>query len=156
MEGLWRRRRQLAAPRRIGEWALCCAWRGGVADGLSRTRSDEEEAPRKLVRANNFQGETGTIDVDAHMLAYIEAEMASRRAASSAAAGPSSASAAAAPTAADVARASGNPEDELYRIAERYRKIQDEARKKEMKKENEGGVSAAMLSGVVEVDLGME
>lgn len=127
---------------------------------LPTTNSDEEEAPRKLVRANNFQGETGTIDVDAHMLAYIESEMASRRAASGAAgassSSSSSAAAGAAPTAADVARASGNPEDELYRIAERYRKIQDEARAKEMKKENEGGVSAAMLSGVVEVDLGME
>lgn len=47
--------------------------RGGLMAGASNRAdeddSDQEDAtkPRRLVRKNNFQGETGTVDVDKHM-----------------------------------------------------------------------------------------
>ena len=108
------------------------------------------------MRSNNFQGETGTVDVDAHMMAYIESELASRRAAAAPAGGAGSSSSEAT-SAEAVARAIGgrDAEDELFRIAERYRVLQDEAKGKK-EKESEQGLSSALLNSVMEVDLGME
>ncbi|PWN89361.1 hypothetical protein FA10DRAFT_267931 [Acaromyces ingoldii] len=149
---------------------------------------DEDEEERKkasgprLVKQNNFQGETGTVDVDKHMMAYIEEEMRKRR---EAAAASNSSTSSSAPTGeAALQTVLSNPEDELYEIAEKYRTLQQSAkeaialakgrapptlhhgeegkeqrREKEEKEaeEEEGNVtlSSAMLTSVPEVDLGM-
>ncbi|CEH15047.1 Uncharacterized conserved protein [Ceraceosorus bombacis] len=129
--------------------------------GGGGAESDDEDAQgnRKLVRSNKFSGETGTVDVDAHMLAYIEKEMAARKAAAAATSASEASDGASSqlPTdPRDVVRALNNPEDELYRIAEKYRSLQDQVSKVPDKEESEQGLSAALLSSVPEVDLGMD
>ena len=151
---------------------------GGAGErGKSRDRTEEEEdddedeedsrmasaAPR-LVKQNNFQGETGTVDVDKHMMAYIEEEMKKRRQR-----GELDGSAM---SDADKAKAMLNPDDELYSVDDKYRKILQSAKEalEAAKKNVNGGVrekqkddqeegnatlSSAMLNGVPEVDLGM-
>jgi hypothetical protein len=133
--------------------------------------SDEEEegkgsaaAPR-LVKQNNFQGETGTVDVDKHMMAYIEEEMKKRRQRGELDGLKMSD--------ADTAKAMLNPDDELYSVDDKYRKILQSAkealeaakknvnggvREKEKDDQEEGNatLSSAMLNGVPEVDLGMD
>lgn len=136
---------------------------------------DEEEgggasgnkARNRLARQDNFQGETNAIDVDKHMMAYIEEEMRKRRAAL----GEGGDNAGAAGDTASQARAVlSNPEDELYKVAEKYTRLQQEARNAALAskllstrsrpddEEGEGsvGLSSAMLSGIPEVELGMD
>jgi len=129
---------------------------GGAGDD-----SDEEdggaEKKRRLLNHGNFQGETGTVDVDKHMMAYIEAEM-SRRRAEAAAANSAMSERAGFEQPIDegtVRRAILNPEDELYKIAEQYKELQ---KKPVITEKEEGNVtlSAAMLSSIPEVDLGVE
>ena len=61
---------------------------------------------------------------------------------------------------ADLERRVQNPADELFGVAEKYRRLQEEAQQlvptKRSKPSSEGGstLSAAMLSKVPEVDLG--
>lgn len=133
--------------------------------------SDDSEAAKKeagapkLIKQNNFQGETGTIDVDKHMMAYIEAEMQKRRQMGEEAESSSIAGIA--------AKGSLNPNDELYSVAEKYKRILESAREameaerknvnpnaaqanKDEKEEGNATLSSAMLNGVPEVDLGMD
>lgn len=98
-------------------------------------------------------------------MTYIEEEMRKRRAA---AGGSVDASATASPS--DVKAVLSNPEDELYKVAEKYTRLQQEARNaatanklisnraRPDDEEGEGnvGLSSAMLSGIPEVELGME
>ena len=99
------------------------------------------------------------------MMAYIEEEMRKRRARE----GDEGASSGST-TASDVQAVLANPEDELYKVAEKYTRLQQEARnaaqvnKLIAKKSNPGdeegegsaGLSSAMLSGIPEVELGMD
>ncbi|SJX65868.1 uncharacterized protein SRS1_16422 [Sporisorium reilianum f. sp. reilianum] len=115
-------------------------------DNDDSSDDDVEDQPRRLVRKNNFQGETGTVDVDKHMMAYIEAEMAKRTGTSTA-------------SSADTVRSAlANPHDQLYALAEEYRALQRQIKPDQTQDEREGNValSAAMLSSIPEVDLGID
>ena len=63
---------------------------------------------------------------------------------------------------ADLERRVQNPADELFGVAEKYRRLQEEAQQlvptKRSKPSSDGGstLSAAMLSKVPEVDLGVK
>ncbi|ETW83676.1 hypothetical protein HETIRDRAFT_62318 [Heterobasidion irregulare TC 32-1] len=95
---------------------------------------DKEAKARRVVRANNFTQQTNALDVDKHMMAYIEENMKMRR-------GPQNAETETGPT---------DPSDDLYRLPDRY--------KVEKKAAEEGNVtnSLAMLTAIPEVDLGMD
>lgn len=114
--------------------------------------SDEESAAtagegRRLVRKNNFQGETGTVDVDKHMMAYIEAEMSKRRSGG----GTTSEEV-------EKAMARADPHDQLYEVAEKYKALQRSIKPEQTQDEREGNValSSAMLTSIPEVDLGID
>jgi hypothetical protein len=97
---------------------------------------DEDEAShraRKAVRNNNFTGQTNALDVDKHMMAYIEENLKIR----------SQPKEEAPPKPAD-------PQDALYDIGDRW--------KWEKQQPKEGSVtnSSAMLTAIPEVDLGMD
>ena len=86
--------------------------------------SDEKSAAPRLLKENNFQGETGTVDVDKHMMAYIEEEMKKRKQGQKV-----DATVEAALLAQDTAHTSFNSaEDELYKVAEKYKAIQQSAK----------------------------
>ncbi|BGP18773.1 hypothetical protein JCM10213_004268 [Rhodosporidiobolus nylandii] len=123
---------------------------GGLRGGKDRLRDDgdaPETKARKIVKSDNFTGQTNTVDVDKHMLAYIDAELAKKRAPAegSSSTGPSK---------------PYDPRDDLYRVADKY-KFEDIAATEKSKKdrdEDEGNVtlSASMLMGIPEVDLGID
>ncbi|GAA5849431.1 hypothetical protein JCM9279_000901 [Rhodotorula babjevae] len=125
---------------------------GAGGAGQDRLRDDAEShdaRQRKIIKTDNFTGQTNTVDVDKHMLAYIDAELAKRR-------DPSSASGADA----GAAKKALDPRDELYAVADKY-KFADIAAAEQGKKdrdEDEGNVtlSASMLMGIPEVDLGID
>ncbi|KAK1924900.1 hepatocellular carcinoma-associated antigen 59-domain-containing protein [Papiliotrema laurentii] len=103
---------------------------------------DEKERLKRLVRNNNFTQQTNALDVDKHMLAYIEREMEKRRGQAA------------------QAEAEGRPEPfdmeaELYRLAERY-KLDMEEKKAGIDDEGDVTNSMGMLTSIPEVDLGME
>ncbi|KAG8742008.1 hypothetical protein FRC12_015473 [Ceratobasidium sp. 428] len=116
----------------------------GLRPGGQRKDDDEdadqengEDIARKIVKSNNFTQQTNKLDVDKHMMKYIEEEMERRRG------NPGTGSASTAGTSSD-------PYDELFRISEKY--------KIEKKELEEGSVtnSSAMLTAIPEVDLGMD
>lgn len=119
----------------------------GAANDDDESDEDDASKPRRLVRKNNFQGETGTVDVDKHMMAYIEQEMNKRTGHASL----DSSSAA-------VQKAINDPQDQLYAVAEKYRQLQRSIKPEQTQEEREGNValSAAMLSSIPEVDLGID
>ncbi|SPO29118.1 uncharacterized protein UTRI_06067 [Ustilago trichophora] len=135
---------------------------GGLMAVSATAAGDDEESEeedgskaRRLVRKNNFQGETGTVDVDKHMMAYIEEEMKKRNATTN----PSSSSSSSSnldQTA--LVSAVNNPEDALYALAEKYKELSRSIRPEQTQEEREGNValSAAMLSSIPEVDLGID
>lgn len=145
--------------------------------GADDSDSDDEDGgaaaaaasrAKRRVGKDNFQGETNVIDVDKHMMAYIESEMLKRRGATQASSGQPSDPANVSQS--DIASVLSNPEDELYKVAEKYTRLQAEARnaatanqllaKKSRPDDEEGegnvGLSSAMLSGIPEVELGMD
>ncbi|KAH9943205.1 hepatocellular carcinoma-associated antigen 59-domain-containing protein [Epithele typhae] len=109
----------------------------GLQPGAPTHDDDDEDAEdaetktRKVVRANNFTQQTNALDVDKHMMAYIEENMKARRG-----------------TTEKEEEESGpaDPYAELFRL------------NKTDKKEEEGNVtnSLAMLTAIPEVDLGMD
>ncbi|GAC93602.1 hypothetical protein PHSY_001167 [Pseudozyma hubeiensis SY62] len=123
---------------------------GGLMDRAEEESDDDADAnkPRRLVRKNNFQGETGTVDVDKHMMAYIQQEMSKRNPHSSAIDDE---------TATDTA-ATANPQDSLYALAEKYRQLQRSVKPELSEEQREGNValSSQMLTSVPEVDLGID
>jgi hypothetical protein len=105
--------------------------------------NDEEDDPeeskdakaRRVVRSNNFTQQTNALDVDKHMMAYIEENLKIR----------------CKPREDDSdATRSVDPQEELYRISDRW--------KVDKKAADEGNVtnSMAMLTAIPEVDLGMD
>ncbi|KAK7696312.1 hypothetical protein QCA50_000966 [Cerrena zonata] len=115
---------------------------GGLKkDAELHEEEDEEEdkdaKARRVVRANNFTQQTNVLDVDKHMMAYIEENMKARRGGK-----------------AEEKEDDGprDPYAELFRLTEKY-KAQPEKKEKE-----EGNVtnSLAMLTAIPEVDLGMD
>ncbi|PCH40895.1 hypothetical protein WOLCODRAFT_162635 [Wolfiporia cocos MD-104 SS10] len=114
---------------------------GGLRKGMSRDADDDEDddaeaKARRVVRANNFTQQTNALDVDKHMMAYIEENMKLRR-------GSQEAQKNDAPL---------DPYAELFNIPDKYKVRQ------EKKEQDEGSVtnSLAMLTAIPEVDLGME
>jgi hypothetical protein len=81
-------------------------------------------------------------------MAFIEEEMKKRRGGTGVTLGSET----------DVRAAVNNPEDELYEVAEKYKALQRSIKPEISQEEREGNValSAAMLSSIPEVDLGME
>ncbi|KAK8869696.1 hypothetical protein IAR55_000264 [Kwoniella newhampshirensis] len=121
----------------------------GLQAGLGRDEKDEEtanesEKAKRLVRANNFTQQTNALDVDKHMMAYIETELSKRR--GEAASDPSTGKEA----------EPFDPQAELYKIAEKYKF--ESAKKATAKDDDEGNVtnSLGMLTSIPEVDLGMD
>ncbi|CAL1700412.1 unnamed protein product [Somion occarium] len=117
--------------------------RGGLKKGAEVHEAEDEEEEdkdakaRRVVRTNNFTQQTNILDVDKHMMAYIEENMKARRGTM------------------EEEKADEGPLDpyaELFRMTERY-KSQPEKKDKE-----EGNVtnSLAMLTAIPEVDLGMD
>jgi len=96
---------------------------------------------KRMVKSNNFTGQTNALDVDKHMMAYIEQELKKRKAEAGHPADPD-----------DIANEvkALDPRDELYQIAEKYRVEKPPAA--------EGNVtlSTAMLTAIPEVDLGID
>ncbi|KAG0656041.1 hypothetical protein C6P46_000473 [Rhodotorula mucilaginosa] len=125
---------------------------GGLRAGAGDRIRDDSEGPeakaRKIIKTDNFTGQTNTVDVDKHMLAYIEAELAKKR-------GPSDEASGDATTSKPF-----DPRDELYKVAEKYKfaDIEEAEKGKKERDEEEGNVtlSASMLMGIPEVDLGID
>ncbi|EIW69362.1 hypothetical protein TREMEDRAFT_17281, partial [Tremella mesenterica DSM 1558] len=101
---------------------------------------DETERTKRLIRTNNFTQQTNALDVDKHMLAFIEKELNKRRGAE------------AASKTSNTQNESFDPQSELLEVTKKY-KIE-----KNMKLEEEGSLtnSMGMLTTIPEVDLGME
>ncbi|PIL37385.1 hypothetical protein GSI_01079 [Ganoderma sinense ZZ0214-1] len=111
----------------------------GLKPGASTQDKEEEEDPedaeakaRRVVRTNNFTQQTNALDVDKHMMAYIEENMKLRRGAKQED---------------EEDDGPADPYAELFRLS-----------KAAQKKEEEGNVtnSLAMLTAIPEVDLGMD
>ncbi|CAD6571047.1 MAG: hypothetical protein TREMPRED_000131 [Tremellales sp. Tagirdzhanova-0007] len=100
---------------------------------------DENERAKRLVRSNNFTQQTNALDVDKHMLAYIESELQKRRGQGA--------------TEGIGGDEVYDPQAELYKIAERYK---FEQRKKGEDEEGNVTNSLGMLTSIPEVDLGMD
>ncbi|KAG8968541.1 hypothetical protein FRC03_006941 [Tulasnella sp. 419] len=97
---------------------------------------DEEAKARKLVRSNNFTQQTNKLDVDKHMMAYIEDNLRALRGETS---NPEKSK-----------EEVYDPHAELFRVDDKYKSIKKES--------EEGNVtnSMAMLTAIPEVDLGMD
>ncbi|KAH0840253.1 hepatocellular carcinoma-associated antigen 59-domain-containing protein [Lanmaoa asiatica] len=111
--------------------------KGGLRAGAGAKTEDEEQEDatakaRRAVRTSNFTQQTNALDVDKHMMAYIEENLKIRRQQQDAA-----------------EQSSRDPNDE-YTLSERW--------KMEKKTADEGSVtnSLAMLTAIPEVDLGMD
>ncbi|KDQ64443.1 hypothetical protein JAAARDRAFT_52392 [Jaapia argillacea MUCL 33604] len=119
---------------------------GGLKKGVSNENDgqeeeeeeedDKESKARKAVRSNNFTQQTDALDVDKHMMAYIEENMKARLGNQ--------------PESEEKDEGPADPYAELYRITSRYKFKQNPA--------EEGNVtsSMAMLTAIPEVDLGMD
>ncbi|KAI9434430.1 hepatocellular carcinoma-associated antigen 59-domain-containing protein [Lactarius indigo] len=110
-------------------------------DSDSEDPGDKTAKMRRAVRANNFTQQTNALDVDKHMLAYIEENMKLRR--GRAQQSPDDPSADAVP--------SGSAQEDLFsNLDPRY--------KVDRKPGEEGSVtnSLSMLTAIPEVDLGMD
>ncbi|KAI0776195.1 hepatocellular carcinoma-associated antigen 59-domain-containing protein [Trametes elegans] len=110
---------------------------GASHDHEEEDAEDAEAKARKVVRSNNFTQQTNALDVDKHMMAYIEENMKMRRG-----------------TKEEAKKAEGqaDPYAEVFRITEKYKQPTQK------KDQEEGSVtnSLAMLTAIPEVDLGMD
>ncbi|ORY24970.1 hepatocellular carcinoma-associated antigen 59-domain-containing protein [Naematelia encephala] len=104
--------------------------------------ADDVERARRLIKTNNFTKQTNALDVDKHMLAYIESELQKRRGRETAF--ESSINEAFDPTA------------ELFRIADRFKKEAGIVAAGEEDEEGNVTNSLGMLTSIPEVDLGMD
>ncbi|KAL4247030.1 TLS1 family protein [Abortiporus biennis] len=117
---------------------------GGLKKGADIDEEEEDEEgkaakARRAVRSNNFTQQTNVLDVDKHMMAYIEENMKKRRGEQQETKEEDD---------------SSDPYAELFRLTEKYK-----ATVKEKKNEQEEGSvtnSMAMLTAIPEVDLGMD
>ncbi|KAG9015568.1 hypothetical protein FRB94_000173 [Tulasnella sp. JGI-2019a] len=99
--------------------------------------TDDEAKARKIVRSNNFTQQTDKLDVDKHMMAYIEENMKAARGERL-------------QDAQEIEDEPYDPHAQLYHIDERY-KI-----KKQVMEEGSVTSSVAMLTAIPEVDLGID
>ncbi|WVQ98837.1 hypothetical protein IAU59_005968 [Kwoniella sp. CBS 9459] len=117
----------------------------GLQAGKGGDDKDEDEndkdRPKRLVRSNNFTQQTNALDVDKHMMAYIEAELAKKR------------GEATTDEPDPKAKEIYDPQAELYKIAEKYKL---EAKKAKVDEEGSVSNSLGMLTSIPEVDLGMD
>jgi len=110
-----------------------------VPDGDEQDNKAKDAKARRTVRANNFTGQTNTLDVDRHMMAYIEENLKVRGR-------PREED--------DDDEKPFDPEDALYRqVADRYKSLETP---KEMAEEGNVTNSMSMLTAIPEVDLGMD
>lgn len=114
---------------------------GGLRKGAAVEEEEDEEEKearaRRVVRANNFTQQTNTLDVDKHMMAYIEENLKIRSK-------PREDS--------DDEDKPHDPQEALYKIAEHWKVG------KQQPKTDDGSVtnSMTMLTAIPEVDLGMD
>ncbi|KAJ8086983.1 hypothetical protein PM082_005808 [Marasmius tenuissimus] len=96
----------------------------------------QQQKSRKAVRANNFTQQTNALDVDKHMMAYIEENLKVRSK-------PKEENGKSKPL---------DPQEALYQVPERWKVEQKKATT------DEGSItnSMAMLTAIPEVDLGMD
>jgi len=113
---------------------------GGLQKGVRDNDEDEMEdltiKTRRVIRSNNFTQQTNALDVDKHMMAYIEENLKIRsrpREDDGGNGGPD------------------DPQEELYKLSEKWRL-------EHSKPLQEGSVttSMSMLTAIPEVDLGMD
>lgn len=139
----------------------------GMNDEEDKEEGTTKDGAPLLIRQNNFQGERANIDVDKHMMAYIEEEMRKRRLKESTG-----------DSVLDQHNVSANEQDQLFNMSEKYKRIQqsaldaiarekarinadpneadhDQGFKRE-KDEGNAALSTSMLTSVPEIDLGME
>ncbi|PPR02645.1 hypothetical protein CVT24_002128 [Panaeolus cyanescens] len=114
---------------------------GGLKKGAAEEEEEEESAEvktRRLIRSNNFTQQTNALDVDKHMMAYIEENLKIRSR-------PKEDDDEKEPVALD-------PQEALYNIADRW-KVE-----KQKPTTDVGSVtnSLSMLTAIPEVDLGMD
>ena len=104
----------------------------------SDDENEDNSITRKIMKTDNFTHQTGILDVDKHMMAYIERELKKRRGQESG------------EFDAEKEMQNLDPHDELFKVAEQYRT--------KSKPLEEGNVttSAAMLTAIPEVDLGID
>ncbi|KAJ3516151.1 hypothetical protein NLJ89_g1308 [Agrocybe chaxingu] len=115
---------------------------GGLRKGAAAHDEDDEEEDkdaktRRVIRSNNFTQQTNALDVDKHMMAYIEENLKVRSR-------PREES--------DEEEAAVDPQEALYNIADRW-KVE-----KQKPTTDVGSVtnSMSMLTAIPEVDLGMD
>ncbi|CAA7260132.1 unnamed protein product [Cyclocybe aegerita] len=115
---------------------------GGLRKGVAAHDEDDEEEDkdaktRRVIRSNNFTQQTNALDVDKHMMAYIEENLKVRSR-------PREES--------DEEEAAVDPQEALYNIADRW-KVE-----KQKPTTDVGSVtnSMSMLTAIPEVDLGMD
>ncbi|KAF5387745.1 hypothetical protein D9615_000689 [Tricholomella constricta] len=128
-------RKKKKRPREEGE-------EGGLKKGAPKDDEEEDEEEkearaRRVVRANNFTQQTNALDVDKHMMAYIEENLKIRSK-------PRDDSD-------DEDKGPSDPQEALYRLADRW-KVDKQ------KPLEDGSVtnSLTMLTAIPEVDLGMD
>ncbi|TFK63542.1 hypothetical protein BDN72DRAFT_310973 [Pluteus cervinus] len=116
--------------------------KGGLRPGTRDLHEeDDEEDPdakaRRVVRANNFTQQTNTLDVDKHMMAYIEENLQIRSR----------------PREDDDEDKAFDPQEALYDLSQKYN-----VNPEKQKVVQEGSVtnSMTMLTAIPEVDLGMD
>ncbi|KAI0290078.1 hepatocellular carcinoma-associated antigen 59-domain-containing protein [Multifurca ochricompacta] len=126
---------------------------GGLQPGAQMSEDSDSDDPednaakmRRAVRANNFTQQTNALDVDKHMMAYIEENMKLR----SAPVQESTVSSTATGTSAATTGPGAKNDDLFSNLDPRY--------KVERKPGEEGSVtnSLSMLTAIPEVDLGMD
>ncbi|THV08231.1 hypothetical protein K435DRAFT_771786 [Dendrothele bispora CBS 962.96] len=111
---------------------------GGLKKGAVDDEEDEEKEKeskaRRAVRTNNFTQQTNALDVDKHMMEYIEENLKIRSKPRE-----------------EIEKKPVDPQEALYNIPDRW-KVEQKAAKEE------GSVtsSLAMLTAIPEVDLGMD
>ncbi|KAK7049705.1 hypothetical protein VNI00_005736 [Paramarasmius palmivorus] len=107
------------------------------ADNEEEQEDDQQPKARRAVRANNFTQQTNALDVDKHMMAYIEENLQIRSRAKDDG---------------DGKNKPLDPQEALYQVPERW--------KVEQKKQetDDGSItnSMTMLTAIPEVDLGMD
>ncbi|WWC89920.1 uncharacterized protein L201_004849 [Kwoniella dendrophila CBS 6074] len=141
------KKKELDASEKYGLQAGPSGGGGGGGDDKDDDLDNENDKAKRLVRSNNFTQQTNALDVDKHMMAYIENELAKRR-------GETSKNENSDINLKDL----HDPQAELYKLAEKYKMNHQNQIVKNQKLDDEGNVtnSLGMLTSIPEVDLGMD
>ncbi|GAA5810433.1 hypothetical protein MFLAVUS_003854 [Mucor flavus] len=142
LKGSDKKKKKKKLPQESNSWNLK---KGGLVDADAYKQKMEEDDPttvRKL-KLDSFATATNTLDVDKHMMEYIESEMRKRR-------GGSALPEDEEDNEENVDRGLVDIYEDLYRIPDRLKGGQ--------KQESEGNVqlSSQMLTAIPEVDLGID